>query len=104
MGWYRYQDETLLLDLHIQPRSKQNEIAGLYGERLRIRIKSPPVDGKANKTLLSFLAAEFGVRLSKTEIISGKQSHNKCIALYSPRKNPDWFTSLLNKESGIHDE
>jgi hypothetical protein len=104
MGWYRYHGESLFLDLHIQPRAKQNEFAGLYGERLRIRIKSPPVDGKANKMLLTFLADEFGTSISKIEIINGAQSRDKCVVLRSPRKKPGWFTALLNDETSISNE
>jgi uncharacterized protein len=42
---------------------------------LKIRIASPPVDGKANAELLNFLAREFGVprnRVTQTQGLTGK--------------------------------
>ena len=59
MTWYRWKEDTLLLDLRIQPRAKQNGIAEIMDNRLRVRIKSPPVDGMANKCLAKFLAGQF---------------------------------------------
>jgi uncharacterized protein (TIGR00251 family) len=50
--------------LHIQPKASRDEWSGLHGERLKLRIKAPPVDGKANAYLIGFLAKEFGINKS----------------------------------------
>ena len=60
-SWFRQQGDELILDVRIQPRAGRDEINGVFANRLRIRIKSPPVDGKANKHLLEFIARTFGV-------------------------------------------
>ncbi|MDH5805378.1 MAG: DUF167 family protein, partial [Gemmatimonadota bacterium] len=36
------------LPIHVQPRASKTEVVGLHGEAVKIRIKSPPVDGAAN--------------------------------------------------------
>lgn len=45
---------VLILSLHVQPKASKDEWAGLHGERLKLRIKAPPIDGKANQYLLKF--------------------------------------------------
>lgn len=97
MTWYRWKEDTLLLDLRIQPRAKQNEIAGIMGNRLRVRIKSPPVDGKANQCLAKFLAGQFNVSTARIELISGQCNRDKRIAIHSPVKQPEWFLALIKQ-------
>jgi uncharacterized protein (TIGR00251 family) len=98
MTWYRWIDnKTLILDLRIQPRAKQNEIADIMANRLRIRIKSPPVDGKANNALVKFLAQQFGVAAAKVELISGQNKRDKRFAIHSPATQPEWFLSLIKQ-------
>ncbi|NLB99832.1 MAG: YggU family protein, partial [Pseudomonas formosensis] len=60
-GFYQWRGADLLLDCHLQPGARSIGFAGQHGERLKIRISAPPVDGKANEMLLAFLAKEFDV-------------------------------------------
>ena len=98
MTWYSWKGEILFLELRIQPRAKQNDIAGIMGDRLRIRIQSPPVDGKANKCLVNFLGAQFDVPTSKVKLINGHNNRNKRVAIHAPLTQPAWFQSLVKKE------
>jgi len=66
-----------VLGVHVQPRASKNELAGLHGESLKVRLASPPVDGKANKGLLAFLAGELQVPKSALAIRSGHKSREK---------------------------
>ena len=63
----------------IQPRSSKNEVTGVYKDALKIRLTSPPVDGKANKACLQFFAKWLGISPSKTTIIQGLSNKNKTI-------------------------
>jgi hypothetical protein len=69
--------------------------------KLCLRIKAPPVEGKANQYLLGLIAKEFKVSKSRTEIVAGTQSRNKCVAIHSPARLPDWFLELTGK--GLND-
>jgi uncharacterized protein len=91
---YYYRDDKLILHLHLQTGSKQNSIGGLYGERLRVRIKAQPIEGKANKQLIAFLASEFGVSKSKVAILSGLRSRDKTVSIVYHDKQPAWFAKL----------
>lgn len=73
----RAAQSAVLLTLHIQPGAKKTELAGLYGDALKIRLAAPPVDGKANDSLLKFLATQLGVAKSQVSLISGASSRSK---------------------------
>ena len=72
---------TLLLSLYVQPRASRNELAGLHGDGLKLRLTTPPVDGKANKAVVSFLAKLFKIPKSAIIIKSGLQSRSKKVLL-----------------------
>jgi len=58
----------------------------------RIRLKSRPVDGKANLELISLLASEFGTAKSCVRIISGAAGRLKLLSIEEPSKTPEWFS------------
>jgi uncharacterized protein (TIGR00251 family) len=74
-------DGALLLRLHVQPRAAANGLAGLQGDLLKLRLTTPPVDGKANKAVIAFLAKLFHLPKSALFIKSGQQSRSKSIIL-----------------------
>jgi len=93
--WFQWQDSTLILRLHLQPKAKKDEIVGPHGEALKIRITAPPVDGKANTHLVKFLARRFGVNQRQIQILSGDSSRQKRVAIYSPTLLPSpWFDDI----------
>jgi uncharacterized protein (TIGR00251 family) len=81
----------LTLLLYIQPGAKKTEVDGEYDERIRIRLKAPPVEGKANKVLREFLAEEFGVRQSDVVLRLGEKSRYKTIEIVDAKKTPAWY-------------
>jgi uncharacterized protein (TIGR00251 family) len=80
-AWFRHQDDSLILTLHIQPGAKRSEVAGLHGEALKIRLAAPPVEGKANAALLRYLAERFRVSLRDVELLQGEQSRHKVVRI-----------------------
>ena len=69
------------LRMRVQPGASKNEIVGVQQDALKIRISAPPVQGKANKVLIQFLAKELGVKKSEIEIVSGHTSRIKTIQI-----------------------
>ena len=88
MPFYHWQGEDLLLDCHLQPGAKRAEFAGQHGERLKIRISAPPVDGKANEALIRFLADAFDVSRQQVSLLSGQSSRQKRLLIQTPRQLP----------------
>lgn len=79
----------LILDVHVQPRASRDEIAGYHGDRLKVRIKAPPVDGKANQYLIGFMAELFGVPKRNVVLLAGESGRDKRLRIVDPRQIPD---------------
>jgi len=77
--WLRGGDAKITLTLHIQPGAKKTEVAGLYGDALKIRLAAPPVDGKANAALIGFVAERLGLAKSAVTLKSGQTSRRKVL-------------------------
>ncbi len=79
MSWYQAGDGGLIIHIHAQPGAKRTEVVGLYGDCLKLRLASVPVDGKANECLIEFLARRLGVKRSQITIKRGMSSRRKTV-------------------------
>ena len=70
------------MDVRIVPKSSRNEIIGGEGDVIRIKVTSPPVDGKANKAVTALLSKKLNVPKRDIRIVSGEKSRNKKIRIY----------------------
>ena len=59
--WYKRENDTVIINIYIQPSAKRTEIVGFYGDTPKNSLASPPIDGCANDALLNFLAQLFDV-------------------------------------------
>ena len=69
------------IQVKVKPNSKQQKIEEDPDGVLVIRLKSPPVDGKANKELIAVLAKKYQVSKSQIKILSGTTSKHKLIQI-----------------------
>ena len=76
-GWYAWQGNDLLVWVTVQPRARADELVGIHGDTLRIRITAPPVDGKANAHLCAYVAGLCGLNKSAVTLVSGETSRRK---------------------------
>ena len=70
-----------VLELHVQPGAKRTGIAGMHGERIKVRLAAPASEGRANEALVEFLADAFGVAKRDITILSGMKSRDKRVAI-----------------------
>jgi len=98
MPFYQWQDDDLLLFVRIQPKASKDELGEIVfnqtqADQLKVRITAPPVDGKANKHLLTFIGKTFGVAKSQVSLLSGKTGRNKKLLIKKPERIPDQISA-----------
>ena len=69
--------EGVVFEAFLQPRASRNEIAGLHGDCLKIRVTSAPVEGKANQACIDCIARALGLKRGEIEIIAGHTARRK---------------------------
>ena len=74
-------DGKISIRLHVQPKASKNRIVGLHDGCLKIAVAAPPVEGKANKAVVKFLADTFGVPVRDVIVRSGAQSRRKLVVV-----------------------
>jgi uncharacterized protein (TIGR00251 family) len=69
------------VSLLIQPRASRDEIASITGDALKIRLTSPPLDDRANRQCVEYLAKRLGLKKRQLELIQGNKSRRKVIRI-----------------------
>jgi uncharacterized protein len=77
----RPQADGVCLSVKVQPRAARNEIAGVLGQELKIKVTAPPVDSAANEELVAFLAETLGCPKNAVALLRGQTSRHKVILL-----------------------
>ena len=72
-------DTKTIIRVRVLPRTSKNQIVGMDGGVFKVKLTAPPVEGKANKALVSFLAKKLGLPKRDIEIVSGEHSREKSI-------------------------
>ena len=67
------------LRLWVQPRAARNEVVGIQGDAVKVRLTAPPVEGKANLALVRFLAEQLGVSRNAVELTAGAGNRRKTV-------------------------
>jgi uncharacterized protein (TIGR00251 family) len=89
LPWYHWKGDDLLLAIHLQPGAAHDTLAGTYGERLKIKITAPPINGRANAHLMRYLAGLFEVPCNRVELLAGHGSRSKRVRIRRPVRLPD---------------
>jgi len=79
--------------LHVQPRARRTQIAGLHDRTLKVKIAAPPVDDAANRAIIEFFSDLLGRPKSRLHIISGEKSRNKVLRVED--MSPNRFRELI---------
>jgi len=83
-GPARWDGADLILRVQVQPRASCDEFAGIHAGALKVRLTSPPVDGKANAALIAFLAESFGVAKRQVTLLKGESGRTKQLRIQAP--------------------
>lgn len=61
------------------PRASRDEVAGVAGDAIRVRLTAPPVDGAANEALVRLVAGRLDVSRSAVVLVSGHTGRSKVV-------------------------
>lgn len=64
------------------PGASRDAVAGMLGERLKVRVSAPPEGGKANKAICALIARELGLKPAQVEVAAGHANPEKTLHLH----------------------
>lgn len=70
-----------IIKVLVSPGASRNEVTGLLGDSIKLKIAAPPLKGRANKELISYLSDLLGIKRDDIEIISGQTKRSKTLAV-----------------------
>lgn len=76
----------VIFEVRVQPRASRDEVAGVYGGGLKIRLRAPALENKANEALVEFLAELLKRPKSAVRILGGERSRTKRIEILGATK------------------
>lgn len=79
--WLQQRQHDCVLTVHVQPGARGAGVVGEHGDALKIRIDSPPVEGRANLALIAFLSERLDLAKSHFNLLSGDTSRRKRLAI-----------------------
>ncbi len=65
--------------IHVLPRAKRCEIAGMFNGALKVRVTAPPVDDAANRAIIEFFSGLLGISRANLQILAGSKSREKVL-------------------------
>lgn len=75
------QADAVVLSIKVHPRASANEILGVFGNELRVRVTAPPVDAAANDALVRLLADTLNCPRNRIELVRGHTSRHKVVRI-----------------------
>ena len=70
------------LAIRVTTRARRNEIVEVLNDgTIKIRLTAPPVEGKANKELVKFLAQVLGIPKSRIDLVAGRTGRDKLVSV-----------------------
>ena len=78
-NFYYTSDKGVILKIKAVPNSSKNEICGLLDDALKVKIKAPAVENKANEELVKFISKLLKVPKSSVSLKSGATSKIKTL-------------------------
>ncbi len=77
----RYNSSMATLRFHIVPSAKIDKVAGEHGAAIKIKLRAPAREGKANAALRTFLAEELKIAQRAIVLEHGQISRDKVIRI-----------------------
>jgi uncharacterized protein (TIGR00251 family) len=93
MDPWRQTPAGIELAVLVVPGSSRDRVVGRHGDRLRLAVRAPPEDGRANRAVEELLAAWLGVR--RTVVLTGQAHRQKTVLAPGLQALPEACARLL---------
>lgn len=80
-SYLRADGDGVALDLAVQPRASRTGFGHILGDRRKLAVAAPPVDGAANAAVVAYLAKFFGVAKSAVHVVRGQTGRFKTVTV-----------------------
>lgn len=72
------------IKIRVIPRSSKNEVVETMSDGImKVKLTAPPIDGKANESLIEVLSDHFGIAKSLIRIVKGEKGRMKEVEIES---------------------
>ncbi len=73
--------DGIIIQVKVIPMSSKNEVIGIDGNIIKVKLTAPPVEGAANEQLIEFMSEILGVKKSSIQMIRGFSGRNKILKI-----------------------
>ena len=73
--------DGVALDVLVSPRASRARFGPVHGDRVKLSVTAPPVDGEANAAVVELVAVTLGVPRAAVEVTAGHSSRRKTVAV-----------------------
>ena len=81
MSWAHARPDGVHLTIRVVPRAARDAIQGVHDDMLKIRLRAPPVDNKANEALVCFLAEKLDLPRGRVRLVAGAAGRTKQVVV-----------------------
>ena len=81
MTGVRAQGDSVDIDILVQPRASRTRIGPVHGDRIKVAVTAPPVDGEANAAVIELFARALRCPRGAVAIVSGQGSRRKTVRI-----------------------
>jgi uncharacterized protein (TIGR00251 family) len=79
--WLRVLAAAVEVRVRVVPRASRERVVGLFGDRVKVQVTSPPVEGEANQAVLELLARTAGLPSRAASLATGSTGRSKTVRL-----------------------
>lgn len=81
MNAIQQRGNEVVLTIHVAPRASKDEVRGIHGDAVKIRLRAPPVEGRANRELIRFLSRKLDIPARQIGLLTGKSGRRKRVSI-----------------------
>ena len=89
-------DGAAVFRVRVQPRARRDEIAGEWEGAVKVRLRAPATENRANEALIAFLAQVLRIPKAAVRILAGERSRAKRVEVSGV--TPEQVRALLARE------